>query len=66
VASRPSDHFGGLDDGGDFASHLDVEFLDTLLCDDAFDQVLTNTNADFCRDYVEVDCFDRASPLITC
>jgi hypothetical protein len=58
-------HFGGLDDGSDFAPHLDVEFLDTLLCDDAFDQVFTYSNAHFCGDYAEVDRFDRASQLIT-
>jgi len=49
-----------------FAPHLDVEFFDTLLRDDAFDQVLTNSNAHFCRDYAEVHRFDRASQLITC
>jgi len=59
-------HFGGLDDGCDFAPHLNVEFLDTLLCDDAFDQVLTNSNAHFCRDYAYVHRFDRTSQLITC
>lgn len=58
-------YFGGLDDRGDFAPHFNVEFVDTLLRDDAFDQVLTNSNAHFCRDYAEVDRFDRASQLIT-
>jgi hypothetical protein len=59
-------HFGGLDDDGDFVPHFNVEFFDTLFCDDAFDQVFTYSNAHFCRDYAEVYRFDGASQLIAC
>jgi len=59
-------HFGGLDDRGHLAPHLNVELLDALLCNDAFDQVLTHSNAHFRRDDSEVHRFDRASQLIAC
>jgi hypothetical protein len=57
-------YFGGLDDGGDFQAHFNIQLLHALSSDDAFDQVITNSNAYFCSDYSEVHSFNRASQLI--
>jgi hypothetical protein len=58
-------YFGGLDDGGDFPAHFDIQLFYALSSDDAFDQVITDSNAYLCCDDPEVYCFNRASQLIT-
>ena len=56
--------FGGFDDGGDLLADLDIHLFHALSSDDAFDQVLTDSNAYPCCDDAEVHGFNRPPQLI--
>jgi hypothetical protein len=57
-------YFGGFDDRSDFPAHFNIQLFHALSSDDAFDQVISDSNAYFCGDYAEVHSFNRASQLI--
>jgi hypothetical protein len=56
--------FGGLDNGGDLLTDFDIQLFHALSSDNAFDQVVTDSNANLCGDDTEAHRFNRPSQLI--
>lgn len=48
-------HFGGLDDGGDFVSHLQFHFIRAAPGDHAFYYIVTDTDHDMGHHAAQLD-----------
>ena len=60
------DHYlGRFDDGNDGISLLELEFVGATASDDAFDQVVPNTNHDMSHNVAELNFFNRSVQFVS-